>query len=470
VIYGVANGNSVGEITTEIAGNYKKIGDNFKAGKSGTEILKTATGYFDSAEEAGGKAASSVVESTIGKGWTSWMAGQAGKLTVNLFTSLGKGITKVSNQDSTPGEVVEGTLDIGLSFIGGSKVIASSSQIAKGSKEAVKLFGEKGINFLGSTLFKGDLKALKGMTADILKNTKLTPEQVSQLITNAIDIEIKEGIEKELATISKNLNQKFLDLLKEGGATILENSTTGAKEAYKEFVQKAFENSLKGYKDALLAVLGKDFTSYIDNLVANKADDLLKETIKNYIDNGIIPGMAPELKDLAGKWGDGSMLVTDVIATDEFKAQAKKEGCDLSQVEQQKGKKQPLSITMNPTSESGGNLVMKFGDSESKSIPFTYKDGAIEASYSEKDATMSINMNVTQEGGAYKTNGGVEINYGGGGLKIKADVGASKDVPKPPAKPDTEAGDAGTSGGTAGPVVDVGPTPKTDNAGGTPQL
>jgi hypothetical protein len=460
VIYGVANGNSVGEITTEIASNYKKIGDNFKAGKSGSEILTTATGYFDAVEKGTGKAAENAVESVMGKGWSSWLAGHAGEMTANLFTSLGKGITKVANTQSTTGEVVEGTLDIGLSFIGGSKVLVSGSQFAKGSKEAVKLFGEKGINLIGNSLFKGDVKAIRGLSTEILKNTKLTPEQVTKLITNAIDIEIKEAITAEIAATSKAINQKFLDLIKKAGMTIEKNATAGAKEAYKEFVETAFENTLKGYKDSLIAVLGKDFTTYIDNLVANKADDLLKEMTKDFIDKGIIPGIntAPDLKDLAGKWGEGSMVISDVETTEAFRAQAAKEGCDISEIEKQKGKKQALSITMEPTGEEGGNMVLKFGDGESKTLPFTYNEGNIVASFSEKDAAVSINMNVTEENGVYKNNGGLEISYMGGGLKIKADVSASKELPKPPVKPVTAvSGDAGTA-------------PQTDNAGGTPQL
>ncbi len=469
VIYGVANGNSVKEIVTEIGGNYKKIGDNFKAGKSGSETLKTATGYFDAVEKGTGKAAESAVESVMGKGWSSWLAGHAGEMTANLFTSLGKGITKVANTQSTTGEIVEGTLDIGLSFIGGSKVLVSGSQFAKGSKEALKLFGEKGVNFIGSSLFKGDVKAIKGLTNEILKNTKLTPEQVTKLVTNAIDIEIKEAITREIAATSKAINQKFLDLLKKSGQTVMKNSTAGAKEAYKEFVETAFENTLKGYKDSLIAVLGKDFTTYIDNLVANKADDLFKEMTKDFIDKGIIPGIntAPDLKDLAGKWGDGSMIISDVETTEAFRAQAQKEGCDISEIEKQKGKKQALAISMEPTSETGGNLILKFGDGDSKSVPFTYEEGNIVASFSEKDASVSINMNVTEENGVYKNTGGMEINYGRGGLKIKADVSASKEVPKPPVKPVTA---VGGETGTTGADGDAGEAPTTENAGGTPQL
>ncbi|MBP7058323.1 hypothetical protein KBB06_03235 [Candidatus Gracilibacteria bacterium] len=431
VIFGAANGNSASEIAQEIGNNFKKVGQNWQEGKSGSETLKTATGYFEGAEKAGGELASGAVEKVIGKGWTSWMAGHAGNLTVNMFTSLGKGITKVANPESTTGEIVEGGLDIGLSFIGGSKIFASGSQIAKGSKQALKLFGEKGINFLGKLLNSSDIKALKGMTAELLTKTKLTPSEVNKLLSNALNIECKEALQEELKLIGKNLNDKFMKMLKGGASTVLENSTTGAKEEFKIFVEKQFENSIKGYKDALIQVLGEGYTSYIDNLIANKADDVLKETIKDYIDKGKIPGIksAPELSVIAGKWNSGTMVINDVETTEDFRKKAEKEGCDISEIESKKGKPQSLDISLDPTSESGGNMLIKYGDSKAQKVPFTYEDGALKASLEQEGASVKMDMDVTEGENGYSTSGGMKIDYLNGGLKINASMDANKPLP-----------------------------------------
>jgi hypothetical protein len=431
VIYGVANGNSASDITTEIGKNFKQVGQNLKDGKSGSEILKTAGGYFEGAENAGGKAAETLVEKTVGKGWSSWMAGHVGKLTVNMFTSLGKGITKVADTQATTGEILEGTLDIGLSFIGGSKVIVSGSQAMRGSKEAIKLMGQKGINFLGKVLNSGDLKTLRGISSEILSTTKLSGAQIEKLLSNSLNIEFKEGLQQEIIDIGKKLNEKFMTLIKEGGATLGENATTGAKAAYKEFVQDTFQNSLKGYKDALLGVLGKDFTAYVDNLVANKADDMIKSIIKNYVDKGIIPGILtePELKDLAGSWDGGNIVIKDVEVSDEFRAKAEKEGCDISEIEKKKGEKQTMKMSLSPTSENGGNMIIKVADGEEQSIPFTYKDGIISGTFSQEGGTMAINLKATEENGSFKTEGSVVVDFGGGGLKMTADASASKPIP-----------------------------------------
>ena len=435
VIYGVANGNSASEIKDSIAGNFKKIGENYQAGTSGSEILKTGHGYFEGAEKAGGELTEGAVEQVMGKGWTSWMAGHAGRLTVNIFTSFGKGITRVADKQATAGEIAEGALDIGLSFIGGSKVIMSGSQFAKGAKESMKLFGKKGINFLGKILHGGDLKSLKGITAELLTKTKLTPSEVTKLLSNSMSVEIKEMIVGELKETGKRINKEILDLLAKSGRTVLSNATGGARQAFKEFVGESFERSLTGVKDAIVSALGHSLGGYVDNLLATAADDMIKLIVKDYIDKGKIPGVsvAPELKDLAGKWSEGSMTVTDVITTEEFRKQAEAEGCDLSEVEKQKGVKQGMSLTLNPTSETGGDFVMQLADGDPQSFPFTYEDGVIKGSKTEQEAKMSVDMNVSEENGKFKTEGAMEIDFGNGGLKIMADTSAEKAMPAPAA-------------------------------------
>jgi hypothetical protein len=261
------------------------------------------------------------------------------------------------------------------------------------------------------------------------------------LIANSIEIEAKEGLKNELIQASMKMNQEFLALLKQGKDTILTNAGEGAKKAYKEFVENAFEQSLSGYKDALKSVLGESFKDYIDNLVASKADDMIKGIVKDYVDQGVIEGIntAPDLKNLSGPWGEGTFTINEVIMTDEFKKEMEKQGCDFSEVEKQKGKAQKMNITLNPTSESGGNMVFQMVDGEPQTIPFTYTDGAIKATFSKEGATMNMNMNVTEENGKYVSKGGLDVDYQGGGLKIKADTSTTKAIPKP-VTPTTPAG------------------------------
>jgi len=61
------------------------------------------------------------------------------------------------------------------------------------------------------------------------------------------------------------------------------------------------------------------------------------------------------------------------------------EGCDYSAIEQQKGKSQTMDVNFQPTSANGGNMTIKMSDGKPQSIPFTYEDGVIKASYSDRE-------------------------------------------------------------------------------------
>jgi len=438
IIGGGLSGDSLHQIGQNIKDNFHQVADNYNEGRSGSDILTTAHDYFDSVEKAGGNLAASAVEKTIGKGWTSWAAGHVGKLTVNLFTSLGKGITAVANKSSTNGEIAEGLLDIACSFIGGSKVIATGSEMLSGSKQLLKNFGEQGFNFIAKTLWAGDVAAAKALREELKLGAKMTAKELEQaLFMNASDIAFKEGMVKEMQAAGAKLTQELKGLITGGAKTIAENIPNEIAKNFKEFVKDEFENTLKGLGEGILSGLGDNFTKYFNNVVGNKIDDIIKELTKEAVDSGKIPGLAviPDINDLAGHWGNGSMVITDVAVTDEFKKKAKDEGCDYTAIEQQKGKSVPLDLLMEPTSATGGNLTIKSSDGKPQIIPFTYADGVITAQYSEQGANINLNMNVSMEDGKIKSSGPMTIDYGNGGLKITASTDASKPAPGEPTPP-----------------------------------
>jgi hypothetical protein len=310
--FGVANWNNVKDTYDIVAGNFKKMGDNMMEGTSGAETMKTAQQYMDNVEDGAKDLVNSGVKAVAQKGlenlpagigenqtvknivtttadWTGWGAGHVAKITVGMFTGFGKGIYKVANVQSDKLTILEGSLDIGLSFIGGSKVIFKGSQVASGMQDTVKLLGEKGMNFVMKIVNNADIQGLKSISAGILENAKLTPDQVKTLLSNAAEIEANQEMQAELVNVGKEVNKKFLDLMKEGASTVFENTLEG-RTAYKEFVKDTFEKTLSGYKDALLATLGKSYTEYIDNLVASKADDFIKGITLDYVGKGLIPG------------------------------------------------------------------------------------------------------------------------------------------------------------------------------------
>ena len=140
----------------------------------------------------------------------------------------------------------------------------------------------------------------------------------------------------------------------------------------------------------------------------------------------------PKLLDLAGKW-DGSMTINDVILSDELKKQIaegkapKEEGCDLNfNFEELKGKTNPISFTLSPTSETGGDMTFSSGGKDNKTIPFTYVDGTIKATMSESGGVGNLNLDMNQDETSYGAAGSFDINYKDGMLKILASLSASK--------------------------------------------
>lgn len=118
-VAGAWHGDSGQEIWNEIKGKYRAVGENYRNGTSGTRVFRTATEYMEAAEGMAEQAASGTVrvitDTALGGGeMAPWVAGKLAKTGVGMFTALGKGVNKVLDPTSTPGEVSHGVLHIGL--------------------------------------------------------------------------------------------------------------------------------------------------------------------------------------------------------------------------------------------------------------------------------------------------------------------------------------------------------------------
>jgi hypothetical protein len=154
-----------------------------------------------------------------------------------------------------------------------------------------------------------------------------------------------------------------------------------------------------------------------------------KKKYEEYIKNrfGILP--YPPLKDLSGTW-DGSITITDVIVSDEYRALAKDgkgaEGCDLTKIDEIKGKANPMKFEIKPDGENGGMFV-PVGEDGGKAVPFTYKDGAIEIPMSQDKAEGKITFKAEkQPNGKFKLGGEMNVDYAGGQIKIKGSTTAQR--------------------------------------------
>ncbi len=130
---------------------------------------------------------------------------------------------------------------------------------------------------------------------------------------------------------------------------------------------------------------------------------------------------APPLSELSGAW-PGSITINDIFISDEMRAQATEEGCDLSEVESMKGQTKPMGLNIVPTSETGGYLLMTGEDTTDKQIPFTYADGVLKANLSEEGASLNFNMTFTDK----TATGEMNMDYMNGGIKMTGGMDLNK--------------------------------------------
>lgn len=148
----------------------------------------------------------------------------------------------------------------------------------------------------------------------------------------------------------------------------------------------------------------------------NDQADIDKDLIGNVCDED-----APMISEIGGTW-PGTIKVTEVYVEPEFRERAGEEGCDIEQVEKTRDQIKPITVTITPTSESGGTLILGVEGDDEKSIPFTYIDGQLNASMVEQDATINFNMSFSRN----TSTGSMNLDYLGGSMKIKAEMNLEK--------------------------------------------
>jgi hypothetical protein len=397
--YGKYYGESNASIWRDMKKNTQVIVDNFNNNKSGSATYETAGEYLEGVEKGAGKAVEGVVEKGAGKGWTSWAAGGIIKTTVGMFTGFGKGLYKLGNRNATTGQIVEGALDVGLSFIGGSKVIIKGSQVPgllKGLAESGKLLGTDGVQFVKTMLNNVDKRKLTAEMAELLTKSKLTKAEVETLIKASIEYETKEAVNATLKVFRADLVKQMEELVKKGGTNALKSSADVLESSLKDLLKESFEANLGEFKRAMLKVMGETGTDYIDNLVGSWVDDFLKATIKDYLDS------APTNEEVSGTW-TGQYTITEIlISADEAKAQ----GCDYSQLRKLVGQTKPLSLNLTIGANGTGTSSVKVGSEKSAGgTPTKYTGGHVVLDRVQDGMSLHMEGDVSRTDSGYAING-----------------------------------------------------------------
>ncbi len=152
--------------------------------------------------------------------------------------------------------------------------------------------------------------------------------------------------------------------------------------------------------------------------------------------------LAPELKNLAGTWPPGKLMITDVIVPPGYKealeaaknkpktGNALEDGCDLNiDFTALKGKEVPLTIAIKPSGDAAGILTIV--SDKSQDIPFTYDAGVISGSATKDKAVINLNLNVTEDDKNYSLSGSANINFGEVKIITSLSSSKSKEVAKP---------------------------------------
>lgn len=273
---GIYYGNSVNDITDNIMQNFKEVSANFQSGTSGTGTMRTAKDYFQGAESAAQNLAEGGVASVMGDGYTSWVVGHIAKATASLFTSMGKGITTLSDPTSSAGELAVGALEIGCALSGGSKLLfqgTKAPKLAAGLGEGAGILGQKSANYLTRLAVEGGNRNL---------NQMLLKPVTGQI---AVIGSTQQALLAALRKTNEQLTKRLAELARQG----ITGWASGAKDTLKsslhDFVQKQFQANMKGFIDAVSTALGKSAGDYINNVVGEMADDYLKTMVQNALDS-----------------------------------------------------------------------------------------------------------------------------------------------------------------------------------------
>lgn len=132
----------------------------------------------------------------------------------------------------------------------------------------------------------------------------------------------------------------------------IDTLSTWKKSLY-EFTKKQFELNMAGVNKALANAMGDSAREYLDNLIGQQVEDILKGMVDEALRG------CPEPEEMVGKWtGTTTFTVINMPSPEK----AKEEGCDLdfsSALKELKGK----AIRAEDHYEINGTARITFGSS-----------------------------------------------------------------------------------------------------------
>ena len=305
--YGKQYGNTTDEIAKDLKDNKLQVIDSFKKGKSGSDTFIAAGGYLEDADKAVGDMVGYVVDKGVngmkgaasngigapdGKTPTGYVANFLAKTTMGLFTDFGKGVYKVMNTTSTEGEIASGVIDIATSCIGGSTVIFKASALLPGAAKAGVTAGKGALNYVDKKLIKSSLSTLVSGREVFKETTELTAKEIAFAVNREALIRQTSAMMKALETQQKLIRDQFAQILKDGGKFAWMNAKQELKSSLKSTLQMSLKEQMMVTLKALKETPSKSMVNYLDFIVGEVSDNVIKDAVEAYVDRALKPSFS----------------------------------------------------------------------------------------------------------------------------------------------------------------------------------
>ena len=270
---------------------FKEIRDNYNNSTSGSKTMKTAKEYFDYAETWAGEQVRDILTPGDTSSDLKLIPAFAGyhltRITTGIFTGFGKGVVLVADRQADAGQYAEGGLEILFTFIGGSKVIVKGSQVKnmiKPTASGLELTWNTVDNFIEAVMSEKLRRQITKESAELLSKKLLTKEAAAKLINNSISLEFREKLLKSLANSRAQMINELKQIMATGGKALLNNMRGEGASSLESMLLTKFDKSLKGVLESIAKAVGDNPTEYLDNIIGEVVDDLIKEWVHTNVD------------------------------------------------------------------------------------------------------------------------------------------------------------------------------------------